>query len=178
MIRKCDDSDIEAIFEIINDAAAAYKGVIPDDRWHEPYMPVEEIRQAIKDGVVFWGVEQDGRLAGVMGIQEKGEVSLIRHAYVLSRCRRQGIGEKLLRYLESLTEKPILVGTWKTASWAVSFYQKNGYHLVSDEEKDRLLRKYWSIPERQIETSVVLSNHFIFKRNSGKGARDSDVKND
>jgi len=158
MIRKCTPSDIDDIFEIINNAAVAYKGIIPNDRWHEPYMSVDEIRHEIKAGVVFWGVEQGGRLAGVMGIQDKGEVSLIRHAYILSRFRRQGIGEKLLRYLEGLTEKPILVGTWKAASWAVSFYQKNGYHQVSDEEKDRLLRKYWSIPERQIETSVVLSN--------------------
>jgi GNAT superfamily N-acetyltransferase len=159
MIRKCKPSDIDNLFAIINDAAIAYKGVIPDDRWHEPYMSAEEIRHEIKDGVVFWGVEQDGGLAGVMGIQDKGEVSLIRHAYVLSRFQRQGIGEKLLHFLEGLTEKPILVGTWKAASWAVSFYQKSGYHLVSDEEKDRLLRKYWSIPQRQIETSVVLSNH-------------------
>ena len=158
MIRKCKPSDIDNLFAIINDAAIAYKGVIPDDRWHEPYMSAEQIKHEIKDGVVFWGVEQGGRLAGVMGIQDKGEVSLIRHAYVLSRFRRQGIGEKLLRCLEGLTEKPILVGTWKAASWAVSFYQKNGYHLVSDGEKDRLLRKYWSIPQRQIETSVVLSN--------------------
>ena len=159
MIRKCKPSDIDNLFAIINDAAIAYKGVIPDDRWHEPYMSAEEIRHEIIDGVVFWGVEQDGGLAGVMGIQDKGEVSLIRHAYVLSRFQRQGIGEKLLHFLEGLTEKPILVGTWKAASWAVSFYQKSGYHLVSDGEKDRLLRKYWSIPQRQIETSVVLSNH-------------------
>ena len=158
MIRQCTESEITTICDIINDAAVAYKGVIPQDRWREPYMSAEEIRHEIKDGVVFWGVEQDGGLAGVMGIQDKGEVSLIRHAYVLSRFRRQGIGEKLLHFLEGLTEKPILVGTWKAASWAVSFYQKNGYHLVSDEEKDRLLRKYWSIPQRQIETSVVLSN--------------------
>ncbi len=157
MIRKCDESDIEAIFEIVNDAAAAYKGVIPDDRWHEPYMPVEDIRQAIKDGVVFWGFEQEGRLVGVMGIQDKKDVALIRHAYVYSRLRRQGIGAKLLRHLEDLTDTPILVGTWKAAAWAISFYRKNGYSLVSDEEKDRLLRRYWSIPERQVETSVVLA---------------------
>ena len=158
MIRKCNESDIDAIFDIINDAALAYKGIIPDDRWHEPYMSDEEIRHAIKDGVVFWGLEQEGGLAGVMGIQDKGDVALIRHAYVLTRLRRQGIGQKLLRHLEGLTEKPILVGTWKAASWAVSFYVKNGYYLVSDKEKDLLLRKYWSIPERQIETSVVLAN--------------------
>lgn len=158
MIRECNESDIKAIFEIINNAALAYKGIIPDDRWHEPYMPVEEIRHAIKDGVVFWGFEQEGCLAGVMGIQDKGDVALIRHAYVLSRMRRQGIGEKLLRHLTGLTAKPILVGTWKDVPWAISFYRKNGFYLVSDEEKDRLLRKYWSIPERQIETSVVLAN--------------------
>jgi len=158
MIRECNESDIKAIFEIINNAALAYKGIIPDDRWHEPYMPVEEIRHAIKDGVVFWGFEQEGCLAGVMGIQDKGDVALIRHAYVLSRMRRQGIGEKLLRHLVGLIAKPILVGTWKDAPWAISFYRKNGFYLVSDEEKDRLLRKYWSIPERQIETSVVLAN--------------------
>jgi N-acetylglutamate synthase-like GNAT family acetyltransferase len=158
MLRQCEPSDIKAIFEIINNAAEAYRGIIPDDRWHEPYMSVEEIRHEIKAGVVFWGVEQNGRLAGVMGMQDKGEVALIRHAYVLSHFRRKGIGEKLLRHLESLTDKPILVGTWKAASWAVSFYQKNGFHLVSDEEKDRLLRRYWSIPERQIETSAVLAN--------------------
>ena len=158
MIRECNESDIKAIFEIINNAALAYKGIIPDDRWHEPYMPVEEIRHAIKDGVVFWGFEQEGCLAGVMGIQDKGDVALIRHAYVLSRMRRQGIGEKLLRHLTGLIAKPILVGTWKDAPWAISFYRKNGFYLVSDEEKDRLLRKYWSIPERQIETSVVLAN--------------------
>ena len=157
MIRQCSESDIEAIFGIINDAAVAYKGVIPDDRWHEPYMPIEEIREAIKDDVVFWGFEHEGRLAGVMGIQDKRDVVLIRHAYVNTRLRRQGIGAKLLRYLEGLTDKPILVGTWKAAYWAIAFYRKNGYSLVSDEEKDRLLRKYWSIPERQVETSVVLA---------------------
>lgn len=158
MIRKCNKSDIKVIFKIINDAALAYKGAIPDDRWHEPYMSVEEIGHAIKDGVVFWVLEQEGGLAGVMGIQDKGDVALIRHAYVLTRVRRQGIGEKLLRHLAGLTNKPILVGTWKDASWAIAFYRKNGFYLVSDEEKDRLLRKYWSIPERQIETSVVLAS--------------------
>ena len=162
MIRKCNESDIKAVFEIINDAAVAYKGVIPDDRWHEPYMSVEEIKNAIKDGVVFWGLEHEGCLAGVMGIQDRGEVALIRHAYVLTRLRRQGIGEKLLRYLVGLAAKPILVGTWKDASWAISFYRKNGFYLVSDEEKDQLLRKYWSIPERQIETSVVLTNQITY----------------
>ena len=158
MIRVCKDSDHNAIFEIINDAAQAYKGVIPPDRWHEPYMSLEELRAQIDDGVVFWGLERDGRLLGVMGIQDKGDVTLIRHAYVLSMAQKRGIGKKLLQHLQSMTEKPILIGTWAAASWAVSYYQKNGYTLVSEEEKNRLLRRYWSIPERQVEASVVLTN--------------------
>ena len=121
-------------------------------------MPEKEVRHEIEDGVVFWGFEKDGDLLGVMGIQDKGQVALIRHAYVRTRSRNQGIGENLLLYLENLTDKPILIGTWKAASWAISFYEKHGYTLVSDTEKTRLLQKYWSIPERQIETSVVLAN--------------------
>lgn len=159
MIRKCTESDFKRIFDIINDAAQVYKGVIPEDRWHEPYMPFEELVKEIEDGVVFWGLESDERqLLGVMGIQDKGKVTLIRHAYVWTRAQKLGIGTKLLRYLEGLTEKPILIGTWAAASWAISFYEKNGYTLVSEEEKNFLLRKYWSIPERQVETSVVLAN--------------------
>ena len=158
MIRKCTDSDFQTIVEIINDASIAYKGVIPEDRWHEPYMPEEEVRHEIEDGVDFWGFESEGDLLGVMGIQDKGDVVLIRHAYVRTRFRKRGIGEALLLQLENLTEKPILIGTWKAASWAISFYEKNGYTLVSEEDKNRLLQKYWSIPERQIETSVVLAN--------------------
>ncbi|MBT8333624.1 MAG: GNAT family N-acetyltransferase [Deltaproteobacteria bacterium] len=158
MIRKFKESDFNMIFEIINDAAQAYKGIIPKDRWHEPYMPFEELMKEIENGVVFWCLEDDGQLLGVMGIQDKGEVTLIRHAYVWTRAQKLGIGTKLLQYLESLTEKPILIGTWATALWAISFYEKNGYTLVSEEEKNCLLRKYWSIPERQVETSVVLEN--------------------
>jgi N-acetylglutamate synthase-like GNAT family acetyltransferase len=158
MIRKCKESDLNTIFEIINDAAQAYKGVIPQDRWHEPYMSLAELRTQIEDGIVFWGLERDGQLLGIMGIQDKGDVTLIRHAYVLTRAQKRGIGEKLLQHLQNMTEKPILIGTWAAASWAVSFYQKNGYTLVSEQEKNRLLNKYWSIPERQVETSVVLAN--------------------
>jgi N-acetylglutamate synthase-like GNAT family acetyltransferase len=158
MIRKCTESDLNTIFEIVNDAAVAYKGIIPGDRWHEPYMPLEEVLHEIEAGVTFWGFEKAGDLLGVMGIQDKGDVVLIRHAYVRTRSRQRGIGAHLLLHLEELTEKPILIGTWKAASWAVSFYQKNGYTLVSETEKNRLLQKYWSIPERQIETSVVLAN--------------------
>jgi N-acetylglutamate synthase-like GNAT family acetyltransferase len=169
MIRKCTESDVKTIFDIINDAAIAYKGTIPGDRWHEPYMPAEEIRQEIEAGVIFWGFEKAGDLLGVMGIQDKGDVALIRHAYVRTRSRKQGIGENLLLHLEGLTEKPILVGTWQAASWAISFYQKNGYTLVSKTEKKRLLQKYWSIPERQIETSVVLVNKAWVENNYKEG---------
>ena len=158
MIRKCTESDFNSIFEIINDAAQAYRGVIPEDRWNEPYMSLEELRAEIKDGIVFWGMERDGQLLGVMGIQDKGEVTLIRHAYVRSRAQKEGIGTKLLKHLQDMTDKPILIGTWAAAFGAILFYEKNGYSQVSEQEKNRLLRKYWSIPERQVETSVVLAN--------------------
>ena len=158
MIRRCEEADFNTIFKIINDAAQAYKGIIPQDRWHEPYMSDAELRAQINDGIVFWGLERNGHLLGVMGIQDKSEVTLIRHAYVTTKAQKQGIGKKLLHHLQSMTEKPILIGTWAAASGAVSFYQTNGYKLVSEEEKNRLLRRYWSIPERQVETSVVLAN--------------------
>ncbi len=158
MIRKCKQSEFEIIYEIVNDGAQAYKGVIPAGRWHEPYMSHEELKHEIADGVVFWGCEADQELDGVMGIQDKGDVNLIRHAYVRTRARQQGIGTRLLKHLESTIDKPILVGTWADALWAISFYQKNGYRVVTEEEKDRLLRKYWSITERQVETSVVLAS--------------------
>ncbi len=158
MIRECKDSEFNTISEIINDAAQAYRGVIPQDCWHEPYMSLAELRAQIEDGIVFWGLERDGQLLGVMGIQDKGDVTLIRHAYVLSRAQKRGIGEKLLQHLQNMTEKPILIGTWAAASCAISFYEKNAYTLVSEEEKRCLLRKYWSIPQRQVETSVVLAN--------------------
>ena len=144
------------MFEIINDAAQAYRGVIPADCWHEPYMPLEELQREIRGGVSFWGFDQGGELAGVMGIQDRGDVTLVRHAYVRTSERRKGIGEKLLAFLETLTDKPILIGTWAAASWAIRFYEKNGYRLLPRPEIERLLRKYWSIPERQLETSVVL----------------------
>lgn len=160
MIRECTESDFTTIFEIINEAAQAYKGVIPEDRWHEPYMPIAELRHEIKDGVVFWGMERSGQLLGVMGTQDKGDVTLIRHAYVRPRAQKLGIGTRLLQQLESMTEKPMLVGTWAAASWAISFYEKNGYTPVSGKDKNYLLTKYWSIPKRQIETSVVLAKRF------------------
>ncbi len=158
MIRRCAEADFDTIYEIINDAAEAYRGIIPADRWHEPYMSREQLDQEINTGVQFWGFQEEGVLIGVMGIQDKEEVTLVRHAYVRSRMRNRGIGSRLLRSLESTTEKPILIGTWADATWAVTFYQKHGFRRVSTEEKDQLLRKYWRIPERQVETSVVLAN--------------------
>jgi N-acetylglutamate synthase-like GNAT family acetyltransferase len=157
-IRKCVQTDWAAILEIINAAAHAYRGVIPADRWHEPYMPVDELSREIDAGVEFWVAEQQSLVLGVMGLQDKGDVALVRHAYVAPSAQRTGLGTKLLRHAERLTEKPILIGTWAAASWAIAFYQRNGFFLVPDEEKDRLLRNYWSIPPRQIETSVVLAN--------------------
>ncbi|MFL7792414.1 MAG: GNAT family N-acetyltransferase [Anaerolineae bacterium] len=157
MIRPCKLGDFEAIYEIVNDAAQAYKGIIPADRWHEPYMGREELQHEIDAGVQFWGYEESGKLIGVMGIQDVQDVTLIRHAYVRTTQRRKGIGGKLLSHLLTLTERPILIGTWAAATWAISFYEKHGFRLVSEEEKNRLLKKYWSIPERQVETSVVLA---------------------
>jgi GNAT superfamily N-acetyltransferase len=158
MIRICTQDDLTAICAVINDAAQAYKGVIPADRWHEPYMPIEELQHEIERGVVFWGAEAGGELAGVMGIQDRGEVDLIRHAYVRTRDRNRGIGAELLRHLEDLTHKPILIGTWVDAVWAIRFYEKHGYRALGRPETESLLKKYWTIPERQIATSVVLAS--------------------
>ena len=158
IIRKCTGNDLPALYAIINDAAQAYKGVIPADRWHEPYMPMDGLRQEIRGGVQFWGYESDGEIIGMMGIQDKSDVALIRHAYVKTTRRNQGIGTKLLRYLEQMTTKPILIGTWADATWAIRFYEKNGYRRLSRKDTERLLRRYWSVPDRQIATSVVLAN--------------------
>jgi len=150
-------SDFDAILKVINDAAQAYRGVIPDDRWEEPYMSAEELQGEIEAGIRFFGWLEGGHLSGVTGIQAIKDTTLIRHAYVLPGYQRQGIGTKLLEYLISLAETPeIMVGTWADATWAIRFYEKHGFKLVSPREKDRLLRTYWNIPERQVETSVVL----------------------
>ena len=157
MIRKGTDEDFEEIFTIINDAAIAYKGVIPPDRWHEPYMTKEELQAQIEEGVRFSCYVDNNELIGVMGIQDKADVELIRHAYVRTKQRNKGIGTLLLQELIKDANKPILIGTWKAASWAIRFYEKNGFRLVWEEkEKNRLLKKYWAIPDRQVETSVVL----------------------
>ena len=157
MIRKCTRTDSGNIHEIINDAASAYKGVIPGDRWHDPYMPAEELEDEIGKGVEFWCYEETGKILGVMGIQDKGNVTLIRHAYVLTKHRNKGIGSKLLLHLMSAAKRPVLIGTWKDATWAIDFYLKHGFRLVTHSQKERLLREYWDIPDRQIETSVVLA---------------------
>lgn len=155
-LREVRPEERDVLLEIVNDAARAYRGVIPADRWHEPYMPRAELEAEIADGVVFWGAEEHGRLLGVMGIQDRGEVALVRHAYVASDAQRKGVGRSLLRHVQGLAQKPLLVGTWAAAEWAIAFYLRNGFTLVADKQKDALLRRYWSIPERQIETSVVL----------------------
>jgi GNAT superfamily N-acetyltransferase len=156
MIRPLNSDDLETIFTVINDGAWAYRGVIPEDCWHEPYMSREDLLSELKAGVEFWGWEKAGRLVGVMGRQELPGVTLIRHAYVLTDLQRQGIGRKLLAHLLRDLKPPVLVGTWAAAWWAVRFYQAHGFRLVTPEEKDRLLRLHWTISDRQIETSVVL----------------------
>lgn len=158
VIRESTDADRGMILSIVNDAAQAYRGVIPADRWHDPYMSSQELAKEIADGVAFWVAERNEHILGVMGIQDKGDVALVRHAYVATTTQRTGVGTRLLRHVESLVDKPILIGTWADASWAIEFYRRNGFSLVSSSDKDRLLRTYWSIPARQIETSVVLAN--------------------
>jgi GNAT superfamily N-acetyltransferase len=156
-IRPCRDDDREAILAIVNAAAEAYRGVIPADRWHEPYMPRDELDGEITAGVVFWGYEEDGRLIGVMGLQPVRDVDLIRHAYVLPSGQRRGIGGALLKHLRQMSTRPMLVGTWAAADWAIRFYQRHGFELVAPARKSALLKTYWNIPDRQIATSVVLA---------------------
>jgi N-acetylglutamate synthase-like GNAT family acetyltransferase len=158
MIRGCDEQDFDSIWVIINDGAQVYRGVIPEDRWTDPYMSRAKLQHEINEGVVFWGYQDNGTLAGVMGLQQKQDVTLIRHAYVRSDSQRLGIGSRLLAHLRELTNDPVLIGTWADAIWAIHFYQRHGFRMVSSEDKDRLLKKYWNIPDRQVETSVVLAD--------------------
>jgi N-acetylglutamate synthase-like GNAT family acetyltransferase len=157
-IRRCRDDERDDILSIINAAAEAYRGVIPADRWHEPYMPGAEFDRERAAGVEFWGYEDRGRLAGVMGLQDMRDVNLIRHAYVVPAKQRGGVGGKLLEHLLQMSTKAMLVGTWAAATWAIRFYERHGFALVSPQRKTALLKSYWTIPERQIETSVVLAN--------------------
>ena len=160
-LRHCVPEDLSIIETIINSAAKAYRGVIPPDRWHEPYMSSAELRNEIAAGVIFWGYERDGELLGVMGIQSVRDVDLIRHAYVRPDQQRQGIGASLIEHLRLRSTRQMLVGTWAAATWAVEFYKRHGFALVSAQRKGELLRQYWTIPERQIETSVVLASPYL-----------------
>ena len=154
MIRLCQPDDIDQIYLIVNEAAKAYRGIIPDDCYHQPYMPMDELDREMKQ-MTFFGWDEDGELVGVMGFQPVKDVTLIRHAYVLPQWQRKGISSRILDYLKSLVTTPrLLVGTWADAHWAIAFYQKHGFNLMPD--KDELLKTYWNIPQRQIDTSVVL----------------------
>jgi GNAT superfamily N-acetyltransferase len=157
-IRPCRDDDRATIAAIVNAAAQAYRGAIPADRWHEPYMPLRELDGEIAAGVAFWGYEADGVLVGIMGIQPVRDVDLIRHAYVSPGSQRRGVGSALLEHLARRSTRRMLVGTWAAAHWAIGFYRRHGFELVSTERKAALLKTYWTIPARQIETSVVLAN--------------------
>jgi GNAT superfamily N-acetyltransferase len=157
-IRPCRDDERTAILAIVNVAAQAYRGVIPPDRWHEPYMPADELDHEIAAGVAFWGYEENGALIGVMGLQAVRDVDLIRHAYVRPGRQRGGIGGDLLAHLRGLSTRRMLVGTWAAADWAIRFYQRHGFVLTSPTQKAVLLKTYWNIPDRQIETSVVLAD--------------------
>jgi GNAT superfamily N-acetyltransferase len=155
-IRPCRDDERSAILAIVNAAAEAFRDVIPADRWHEPYMPSRELDREIAAGVAFWGYEADGALVGIMGIQPVRDVELIRHAYVSPGSQGHGVGGALLEHLARRSTRPMLVGTWAAADWAIRFYRRHGFEQVSPERKAALLKTYWTIPDRQIETSVVL----------------------
>ena len=158
MIRRCTAQDFDQIYAIINDGARAYKGIIPADRWTDPYMSAHQLQHEIDEGVIFWGYEAGGQLSGVMGIQLVRDVTLIRHAYVLGTSQKQGVGAHLLAHLRTLATRPVLIGTWADAAWAIRFYEKHGFQLIAGQEKNDLLKKYWTIPDRQVETSVVLAD--------------------
>lgn len=158
MITKCDRKDFTNIYDIINNAAKTYKGIIPKDMWHDPYMSEKELKNQIAEGVEFWSFKDENKIVGVMGIQFKGEATLIRHAYVRTCDRNKGIGSKLLNYLNSISFTPLLIGTWADAKWAISFYQKHKFRLLTKVETNILLQKYWAIPFRQVETSIVLAS--------------------
>jgi GNAT superfamily N-acetyltransferase len=164
VIRPCAHADSEAIFEIVNDGAKAYRGVIAADRWHEPYMSREELAQEIASGVVFSGFCEGERLVAVMGLQFVKDVALVRHAYTRTTDQGKGFGSRLLAHVRSQTDRPILIGTWTAATWAIRFYERHGFRLVRREDTPALLRRYWAIPDRQIEDSVVLADDRWFSR--------------
>src|SRR5579872_2795172 len=157
-IRACHEHERAAIASIINTAAESYRSVIPPDCWHEPYMSADELDREIAAGVSFWGYDESGTLVAVMGLQAVRDVDLIRHAYVLPAKQRSGIGGKLLQHLRLTSTRPMLVGTWAAAEWAIQFYMRHGFALASPARSALLLTSYWSIPQRQVETSVVLAS--------------------
>ena len=158
VIRPCTKNEASTILEIVNSAAEAYRGVIPADRWHEPYMDEAELESGIAAGIQFWACETEDQVVGVMGIQPVRNVDLIRHAYVHPSWQGRGIGTALMDHLRGTTRRQVLVGTWAAAAWAVKFYERNGFTLVPEPVKALLLETYWDIPERQIEASVVLAS--------------------
>ncbi len=158
VIRPCGPADFADLLAVINDGAAAYRGKIPADRWKEPYMPAAELEEEIAAGVMFWACREDGEIVAVMGLQDVGDVTLIRHAYTRTSHQGRGLGSALLRHLRARTTRPVLIGTWKAATWAIRFYQRHGFRLVSEADKRSLLQRYWTVPERQIQESVVLAD--------------------
>ena len=164
MIRDCGPADVPAIYEVINDGASAYRGIIAPDCWHEPYMPREELVTELAAGVAFSGYFDGDELAGVMGLQDVQNVALIRHAYTRTSQQRRGIGARLLTHMRGRTERPILLGTWRAASWAIRFYEGQGFRLVSEEQIAPLLRRFWKIPDRQLRESVVMGDARWFAR--------------
>lgn len=158
MIRRAETADLDVLLAIINDGASAYQGIIPADCWKEPYMPAAELQEEMAAGVVFWACDEGGELVAVMGLQEVRDVTLIRHAYTRTSHQGRGLGSALLEHLRGQTSRPILIGTWKAATWAIRFYERHGFRLVSEAEKRTLLQRYWTVPERQIQESVVLAD--------------------
>jgi GNAT superfamily N-acetyltransferase len=156
-IRRLTDTDRAAILEVIDDAAVAYRGAIPADCWHEPYMSEADLRREIAAGVEFVGWEDHRELLGVMGLQHVRDVTLIRHAYTRTAHQGRGIGGELLAHLQGRARGRLLVGTWAAAAWAIRFYERRGFSLVGREQKDRLLEAYWTVTPRQREVSVVLT---------------------
>lgn len=162
MIRQCQTAEFDDVYAVINDAAAAYRGVIAVDCWKDPYMSREELRREIDESVLFWGWFEGGHLAAVMGLQSVGDVALIRHAYTRTASQGNGMASALLAHVRCRADRPLLVGTWKAATWAVRFYQHHGFRLVASQQKEALLQRYWTVPERQIEESVVLADERWF----------------
>jgi GNAT superfamily N-acetyltransferase len=157
MLRPCTPADTDQILDVINDGAQAYRGVIPDDCWHDPYMALSDLQRELDAGVRFWCVEDAGRIDAVMGIQDVLDVALVRHAYTRTAGQGKGVGSRLLAHLRQATDRRILIGTWAAASWAIRFYEGRGFALVTPAEKERLLKRYWTVSDRQIAESVVLA---------------------